>query len=931
MARNLVLTLLLALPLAVSSARAEAETEKPDPARLEFFEKKVRPVLENHCLACHGAGKQKAGLRLDSRAAMLRGGESGPVVQPKDPAASRLIEAIHYDADTKMPPKGKLAAAEIAALTEWVRTGAVWPEAASSPASEIPAPRRALTAQDRAFWAFQPVKDQAPPQVQDVAWPKSPIDRFILARLEAKGLRPVEPADKRTLLRRASFDLTGLPPTIEEVEAFLADDAPDAFARVVDRLLASPHYGERWGRHWLDVARYGEDQAHTFEARKYPYGYRYRDWVVKALNADMPYDEFVRTQIAGDQIEGPGREERLAALGFFALGPVYYGKAVYDELDDRVDTLCRGFLGLTVACARCHDHKFDPVPQQDYYSLAGIFASTEYKEYPNAPAEVAARYEQGQTAIKEKNDRIKTFLKAESTRWTEAKTSEIARYMVAAWTLRNARKGNPKLATDEFSREHKLVPFVLDRWLKFLDPESDRAGRHPALARWNSVVREQDPAKDLSGDEAARANISKTADAFQAYVEATARLRDAIARHEEAVRANAPASDSPGPSTLSLAPPEADLLGAVVSGEGLFALPKNEVERQLPESSKAALKALRADLEKAKKEAPAPPPVTHALAEGPSPANMKIHLRGNPATPGAEAPRRFLAILAGDEAPAFSKGSGRLELARAIARAENPLTARVLVNRVWEHHFGRGIVATPSNFGKQGERPSHPELLDHLAHRFVARGWSLKALHREIMLSSTYQLSARNDPRNQEADPDNVLLGRANRRRLEVEAWRDAMLAVTGGLDPALGGPSIDLASASNRRRTVYAAVSRHDLDGLLRLFDFPDPNLTSDKRSVTTVPLQQLFVLNSEFMVRQAKALAALSNANQGEPEESRVRRAFLRLYARPATDREVRAATEFLSGDDESPGSRDDHPLSRWEQLAQVLLAANEFLYVD
>ena len=922
MARTIIF---IAFAVLVGSTRAdESSPSKADPSLVEFFEGKVRPVLEAHCINCHGPSKQKAGLRLDSRAALMKGGDSGQAIEPGRPEASRLIEAVNHSADLQMPPKGKLKEAEVAALARWVRDGAAWPEATVEvrPAASVASGK--VSAEDRAFWAFRPVEVPPIPMVKDASWPKGAIDRFVLEQLEAKGLRPVAPADKRSLIRRATFDLVGLPPTPEEVEAFVADEAPEAFAKVVDRLLADPHYGERWGRHWLDVARYGEDQAHTFQARMYPNGYKYRDWVVKALNDDMPYDRFVVEQVAGDLVDGPGRDDRTAALGFFALGPVYYGGAVYDELDDRVDTLTRGFLGLTVACARCHDHKFDPIPTSDYYALAGIFSSTAYKEYPTAPPEVVAAYEKAQAAIKAKTTEIAAFLKRESPRWTaSAAASESARYMLGAWTLANRRKAKADLSTAEFAKLEGLESLFLDRWAKYLEPKAD--DRRPYLARWRKLIAEADPKVDLSGDEAARGEATRVTAAFGDYVRTTLALRDSIEAQRIAALANAAEGSPPAPPVFG--GPEADVLRELTSGDdGLFALPKDQVEKHLSAESKVALKAKKAELEKLKGDAPAKYPVVHSLAEGPSPANMKVFLRGNPATPGPEARRRFLSVLSSEGSPAFAtKGSGRLELARAIASPDNPLTPRVMVNRAWEHHFGRGLVATPSNFGKMGDRPSHPRLLDYLASRFVAEGWSLKALHREIMLSATYQLAATNDLNNAEVDPDNINLWRGNRRRLEVEAWRDAMLAVSGNLDATLGGPSSDLASPGNRRRTFYAKVSRHNLDGLLRLFDFPDPNITADKRTVTAVPLQQLFVLNSEFMERQARALAARLTAGPGDDAE-KVRRAFPLLYARPATDREVSMAVEFLGATDEPKV-----PLGRWEQYAQVLLGANEFLFVD
>lgn len=771
-------------------ASAGEPAGKISSAQADFFEAKVRPVLASHCVECHGSEKHKSGLRLDSREAALKGGETGPAIVPGKPEESLLIEAVGYDGSVQMPPRGKLAKDEISALTDWVKQGAPWPEPRPDVAIRTARPATPagskITAKDRDFWSFRPVRDTTPPKVNDGDWPRSGIDRFILAKLEANGLEPSPQADKRTLIRRVTFDLTGLPPSPEEIDAFLQDESSEAFGRVVDRLLASPRYGERWGRRWLDVARYGEDQAHSFQPRLYPFGYRYRDWLVQALNRDMPYDRFLLEQIAGDLLEEPGRQERLPALGFFALGPVYYGDPKkLDQYDDRIDTLTRGVLGLTVACARCHDHKYDPIPTTDYYALAGVFASTEYVEAPAAPREQVEAYDKAQAAIQAKTQEIRAFLKSEADR------------------------------------------------LK-------------------------------------------------------------------------------------------------------LKLPKNQIEKALPAESRKKAAALRKELAQLEKKAPPKYPVIHSLGEASKPTNMHVLIRGNSEAPGAEVPRRFLSVLGGEREPFPSSGSGRLELARAIASPENPLTARVLVNRVWQHHFGRGLVATPSNFGALGERPSHPELLDWLAGRFVAGGWSLKALHREILLSSTYQQISRFDARAHEKDPDNRLLWRMNRRRLEVEAWRDAMLAVSGRLDSRLGGPSVSLESPANHRRTYYAAISRHDLAPLLRLFDFPDPNITSGERVQTTVPLQQLFVLNDEFIVEAARALATrLTTTSQaGEDEAARIRRAYVWLYGRPADEREIQLGLAFLKAAPASPSGRNEThqgDLARWDRYAQALLAANEFSYVD
>lgn len=880
-----------------SAARADAP--KLDPSQIEFFEKQVRPVLVAECFKCHGPEKQKGGLRVDSQAMMLAGGDSGPAMKPGNPDQSRIIAAIRHADGMKMPPSKKLPDEQIAALTAWVKMGAPWPPSSGEVRPVEAVKGLQITSKDRAFWSFVPVKEPSLPAVKNTSWAKAPLDQFVLAQLEAKGLSPVGPADKRTLIRRASFDLIGLPPTVEETKAFVQDESPNAFAKVVDRLLASPHYGERWARHWLDVARYGEDQAHSFQARLYPYGYRYRDWVIQALNNDFPYDRFIKEQIAADLIDSSNQPERLAALGYFALGPVYYGGAVLDELDDRVDTLCRGFLGLTVACARCHDHKFDPIPTKDYYSLAGIFSSTKYKEYPiTTPAE-AAEIERAQAKVNAQTDEIAKFIQTESAKVSEALVPETTKYMVAVWKLQNKRKSNAKLTVAEFAKQEKLNEITIDRWMNYLAKTDER----PFLANWRKVLAELAADQDLSQDEEAVVAVRQAAEEFQQTLETILKER------------------SP-----ELAKDKAALLDEIVSPQGVFGFPKNQAEKQLPGPAQKQLAALRAELEKSKKAMPKVP-VVHSLTEG-QPTNMRVHVRGNPATLADEAPRHFLSILCNDSPALFKQGSGRLELAQAIASKDNPLTARVMVNRLWLHHFGKGIVGTPSNFGSLGERPTNPQLLDYLASRFMANGWSLKAMHREIMLSATYQLASTYEASNYQSDPENKLFWRADRRRLEVEPWRDALLAVSGQINLTVGGPSFDLSAQDNGRRTLYASVSRHNLDLLLRLFDFPDPNITSARRPITTVALQQLFVLNSEFMVRQSKLLAAKLTANAQEDDAARIRRAFAIVYSRPPSEAEVQLGLEFLST--AQPGKKRG-TLSVWEQYAQVLLGANEFAFVD
>lgn len=748
----------------------------------------------------------------------------------------------------------------------------------------------------RQFWAFQPPVKHPRPAVRDASWPRNESDYFVLAEMEKRGLKPVLPANKGTLLRRATFDLTGLPPTPEEIDAFANDDSPEAFARVVDRLLASPHYGERWGRHWLDVARYAEDQAHSFNAKLYTSGYRYRDWVIGAINDDIPYDRFVKLQIAADLMVSDEAErlKQLPALGFFGLGAQYYkdnGKAAADELDDRVDTLSRGLLGLTVSCARCHDHKFDPVPTQDYYSLAGVFASCKLDDLPLAGHEVIQRYEEGQRVVKDAEAKIKTFVQGEKNAVNETQAGQIARYMESVREYRVRQSEGGKWSVGEQARHDGLQPGVLNRWVKYFDGTPKAA----ALVSWK---------QQMTAARASERDITAAADAFQQQV------KEMLAQREK------------------LDKQKAALLQELFGDRGPFAISDDEMKKLLPAEKKQHFDALQAAMAVAKKAAPAAPPVTHGI-EDTAAVDMKVYVHGNPENAGEVAPRRFLRVLAGDNAPLFTKGSGRLELAQAIASPRNPLTARVLVNRVWQWHFGRGIVGTPSNFGALGERPTHPELLDYLTCRFIESGWSLKALHREIMLSATYQLSCDNDEHNFTIDGDNRFLWRMSRQRLDIESWRDAMLAVSGKLDLQIGGPSTDLAAQGNYRRTVYGKVSRLDLNGTLRMFDFPEANLTCEKRTQTTVPQQQLFVLNSVFVVEQAKALAARVQAQAGD-DSARIRRAYVLALARPASEAEVASALRYLNAADAGQ-DKSKNQLTRWERFAQALLGCNEFEYLD
>ena len=915
--------------MASAAERAAAKPAADEPGT-EFFERRIRPLFVQHCYACHGRGRTKGGLSLDTRQAMLAGGDSGTVAVLGKPDESLLIEAVGYDGDLKMPPSGKLADDEIAALKEWLAIGAPWPEQAAAAATMRSGGE--VTDADRQFWSFQPIRDPARPPVRDNAWPRAGIDAFMLAKLESEGLQPVGEADRPALIRRATFDLIGLPPTAEEVDAFVADMRPDAYERLIDRLLASPHYGERWARHWLDVARYGEDQAHTFQARLYPSGYRYRDWVVDALNRDLPFDRFVIEQIAGDlvgDVDSGDRMARLPALGFFALGPVYYAdnackdKAKFDEYDDRVDTLARGFLGLTVACARCHDHKFDPISTRDYYALAGVVASSDYYEAPLAPADVVARYDEAQAKIKQAEEQLKQARQQEAYKLGESFAPQTVGYLLAVWRFDNRRKSQPDVKLADVAKQSGLEPAIVERWQQRLAA----ADQQPAmLATWRETLAGQDAARDLSNDPAAEYAAAEAAAAVQAAVMAAIEQRHTI-DNQHAARVAALKEGEPRPEKPALDTPAAEVLKYAIDDRNApLALPQNLADKLLADDVKKKLAAMQAGIDEQKKSAGEKYPIAHSLQEG-KPANLQIRLRGSPTELGDEAPRGFLAVLSLSAAKPFEQGSGRLELARAIADRNNPLTARVFVNRIWQQHFGRGIVGTPSNFGLLGERPTHPELLDYLASRFLASGWSIKSLHREIMLSATYRLASTWQAAQHERDPDNKLYWRMNRRRLDVEAWRDALLFACGNLEATIGGPSQKLDDANNRRRTLYAAVSRHQLNPMLRLFDFPDPNLTSERRVITTVPMQQLFVLNSDFIVRQAKALAAQLAAETTD-DEPRIELAYRRVFGRPPQDRERQFVRDFMSA---SAAGGDTIKLSTWEQIAQALLASNEFVFVD
>jgi hypothetical protein len=902
----------------------------------EFFEMKVRPVLAASCYDCH-TDMRSGGLRLDSREAMLKGGKSGPAVVPGDPEKSLLIQAVRQTGALKMPKDGKLTAAEIDGLVEWVKNGAVWPTFAPTSApldrggASIGKPAVAtatsggasayvITPEHRAFWSLQPIHAPPPPQVKDASWARTDIDRFVLARLEREGLAPVRAADRATLLRRASLDLIGLAPTPDEIDAFEKDTSPDAFAKVIDRLLASPHYGEAWGRLWLDVARYGEDDYRSLDPKQrgfnpYPNAYLYRDWVIGAFNDDLPYDRFLKAQLAGDLMDEATRVRTLPALGFLGLGPWYYDNGAVeitraDERHDRVDVVSRGFLGMTVGCARCHDHKYDPIPTTDYYSLAGVFLNTVYHEYPQVPQAVVDEYKAQDKKIENKEKLLGEFQRIEGEQLAQTLALQASKYMQAAWKV----TGDPKEEVSKIVDAGKLDYELFDRWLKFL---AKPPKFYPFLTKWQEMVK--------GGGAAAPAKT--LADEFQTLLLEVMFAKKDIKDENDIIAAKAlPGTKKKEPAKLpsdfvtnddfcpgcslelkSLPIERTNLWTDVFQRDlqdgfdpaqasdkvkpGLLSFRGWGLERQLSAERRRYVDELRNDIKALRAAQPPHYPFVHGVRDAEKPVDLKVSRRGNAFNLGDEVPRHFLSVLSPGTPSPFTKGSGRLELADAIAK--EPIALRVLVNRVWKGHFGTGIVDTPSNFGINGERPTNPELLEYLSEWFVDHGLSIKQLHREIMLSTAYQLSSEHSPKNFDKDSGNRLYWRANRHRLTAEQVRDSLLAISGAIDRKMGGPSEPLTPSYNRR-TVYGQVSRYRLDEYLQLFDFPSPNLSSERRFTTNVPLQRLFFMNSDFMQQQGELLA---RRLEGEPDSAaKVQKAYRLIFGRPASEIEVNAALAYL-----------------------------------
>jgi hypothetical protein len=936
----------------------------------EFFENQVRPILVGNCLKCHGPQKQKGGLRLDSRAEMLKGGDTGPALKPGDPAGSAIIRAIRYDGDVKMPPTGKLKDNEIAVLTAWVKGGAPWPAAPASVGRKADGEPFDAAARARAHWSYQPIRRPPVPAIIDHRSAiTTPVDAFLLAKLEPQGLTFAPPADKRALLRRVYFDLIGLPPTPDEIDAFLKDDSPDAYEKVVEKLLASPHYGERWGRHWLDVVRFAETYGHEFDF-EIPDAWRYRDYVIRAFNDDVPYDRFLTEHVAGDLLPNPRRNpkdssnESVVATGFWYFheakhSPVDARADQADRVDNQIDVFGKAFLGTTLACARCHDHKFDPIATKDYYALYGVLSSSRYQraaiDDPTPVVKLLDELKAARSAPASGGRSLPSPLGGEG--GGASPPGEGNKVKDTPLTP------NPSPARGEGGNQQAHAP---------RSPGADWRAKAVAFERFDAGWRQRWDADGLafrpeagdgfphSGRESGKligALRSPTFTIDKPYLAVRAAGRDAKARLilnglqliQAPIYGGLAQPVNHGQELrwvvfdLSMWKGQAAYLELLDDGDGFVAV--TEVwfaDTPPPTESGQKVELPRAHELEAKiptfRRAP-------AMRDGTG-INERVFIRGNHKTPGIEAPRGFPGVFG--RAPFVGPGSGRLELAAALTDPANPLVARVMVNRVWLHHFGEGIVRSPDDFGKLGQEPTHPELLDWLASEFVARGWSVKHLHRLMVLSTAYRQSSRTTPEQATkavtADPQNKLLHRQNVRRLEAEPIRDATLLISGRLDRTMEGPGVlpyltehqvgrgRPASGpldGNGRRSVYLQVRRNFLNPMFVAFDYPTPFTTIGRRTTSNVPAQALAMLNNPFVTQQAELWAKRVLAEPGRTPAERVRGMYVSAFGRPPTRSELTAAVGFVVEVSRDSGSP-DHPKA-WADLAHVLFNTKAFIFVE
>jgi hypothetical protein len=945
------------------------------PQQLELFEKQIRPLLIEHCLECHGPEKQEGGLNLATRESLIRGGDSGAAVVTGNPAESLLIEAVEYLGEPKMPPGGKLPPEKIEQLRNWIASGAAWPQ--GSPLSDAAATTRRfeLTEKQQRWWAFQAVHDHTPPLVREANWPRDDLDRFILSKLEAAEMLPAPEAERAAWLRRATFDLTGLPPTPEQVTAFLADTSEQAFESVIERLLDSPAYGQRWARHWLDLVRYADYHDFNPGARvascEITEAWRYRDWVVDSFNRDLPFDQFIVHQIAGDQLPSPTREDiytdGLIATTFLSNGVWDRGdadkeKIVSDMVDDNIGVIGKAFLGLTLECARCHDHKFDPISTEDYYGLAGMFYSSHILKELGAkggeytvnrvpllgPTALAKRAEQEKrlaevVATLAELDRQHRFLELTAggrLLFPAAFQSE------AGATGKIANDGSitvgGTLARDKYVIETVVPDGLKARYLRLEAlPDAALPAGGPGRASDGNFVISRLSASFVPPESQAEPALITFITAQADFEQASFPAKSALDEDLKDGWAVSPQFGKAHVAVFEVAPetviPAGSKLRVTIEQQhsdqhslGKFRLTVAETLPMSPAADTPERRELVTTQDTLQNELAIPVPLAMAVTDGGTPGGLfpgiqdvPIHIRGSYAKLGPVVPRRLPKFLAGTDQQPITQGSGRKELAAWVASPANPLTARVIVNRVWQWHFGDGLVRTPSNFGLLSEPPSHPELLDWLASRFIEDGWSLKKLHRRIMLSATYRQSSRASREVFDRDPENRLVGRFTSRRLEAEAIRDAILAVNGQLDPTAGGPAGD--DFTIRRRSLYVQTARWQRDSYANLFDAANPDSSTEKRVTSTVAPQALLLMNHPWMQDQARHFAERLLREVPEGDATRIERAYQLLFGRKPKDAELTVAQTILQGADPAVAN------AGWVDLAHVLLCSNEFIYID
>ncbi len=929
-------TLLPIFALTLGAGRAQT------PAQLELFEKNARPLFAEKCQGCHNAKLKSGGIDFSSPNGIKEAASMGIFGSAADPEKSAIVQALSYESQIKMPPQGKLPAETIAAVREWVAAGAPTPAVTPTAGNSLEgtgvrpvALRGVITDADIKFWSFKPISQDAPPTPRQKDWAVNPIDRFILANLEKNGLKPAPQVDKTTLLRRATFDLTGLPPTEKELQDFLSDKSPRAFEKVVDRLLASPRYGERWGRHWLDVMRYA-DSTGSDEDHRYPHAWRYRDYVVQAFNDDMPYNQFVREQLAGDVLAADPNSgvgyRGIVATGFLALGKKALAQKDlplkrYDVIDDQIDVTAKAFLGLTVTCARCHDHKFDPIATKDYYQLAAVFASTlSYAggatgDPIQTPLAAPGEFETFRKQWKDYNSLegkvadIVDFDK-DAKKHRDADAPKIAESMLAAFRV--YAKGEP---LDVVAADTKIGE-SLARWVDYLKDAS-----HPELAKWRAATDQ---------------NRQAVAAEYQEEFRRSAYQYDQDLNWWKEARNSFPSSGKvAGPRPLMSAEKDGFFVAVWQDGGPLHRSREEQLASLSPEKAKEAegLLAQAAELEKTLplKEVP----MACAVKEGDT-MDQKIFVRGDYHNLGDPVERTVPAILRlSAPAPEVKTKSGRLELADWIVAPGNPLPSRVMANRIWQGHFGDGIVRTPDNYGRLGERPGNPELLDYLAKTFMDGGWSIKKMNRLIMLSRTYQMSAAFDEATKAKDPENRLISHFPRQRLSIEEIRDAYLAMGGDLDLTMGGTldpgvgtdgetsagRISMNPEKTNRRSIYLPLRRSNLPTLYTLFDFGDATSPEGHRSPTSVATQALFVMNSPLVIREAKNVAD-SVLKQETQNKRRVEEIYLRVLDRRPDANEIDQGLTYLTSLRHKWSEIDEE--KAWTSLTHALMASNEFIFV-